>query len=295
MGAVPALSKENMMDRIIQYATKASLYNGDFGVGGAPWPAAGMGYVFVTADGQLTVVDGGHGEDAEGLLSLLSAVTGEDVPTVSRWIVTHPHMDHYGALREIAAREELRGRVTVQELWWYFPAEFRDRNGKAPCERANRHMEEIRTSLGAVGHTPRIGETAETGDLTLTVLFVPIDCRWINNPNSLSLIFKVTSPRKTVLITGDAFSDTLGYCAERYGTSLRADILQMPHHGLCDTGHEEFYRLVGADTLLVPISEAGERTMKSGIYGDATAANLVAEGMAETVHRAFEGTVSVPL
>ena len=283
------------MDRIIQYSTKASLYNGDFGVGGAPWPAAGMGYVFVTGDRQLMVVDGGHGEDAEALLALLSEVTGEERPTVSRWIVTHPHMDHYGALREIAAREELRERVNVGELWWYFPAEFRDRNGKAPCERANRHMEEIRTALGAVEHTPKTGETAVVGDLTLTVLFVPVDCGWINNPNSLSLIFKVSSPRKTVLMTGDAFSDTLGYCAERYGAALRADILQMPHHGLCDTGHEGFYRLVGADTLLVPISEAGERTMKSGIYGDATAANLVAEGMAETVYRAFEGTITILL
>ena len=35
--------------------------------------------------------------------------------------------------------------------------------------------------------------------------------------------------------------------------------------------------------------------MKSGIYGDATAANLVAEELATTVLRAFEGTVTVEL
>jgi hypothetical protein len=35
--------------------------------------------------------------------------------------------------------------------------------------------------------------------------------------------------------------------------------------------------------------------MKSGIYGDATAANLVAEERATRIHRAFEGTVAVEL
>lgn len=35
--------------------------------------------------------------------------------------------------------------------------------------------------------------------------------------------------------------------------------------------------------------------MRSGIYGEATAANPVAEELAATVYRAFEGTVAVEL
>ena len=96
-------------------------------------------------------------------------------------------------------------------------------------------------------------------------------------------------------LTGDAFADILGYCAERYGEALKSDILQLPHHGLCDTGLPAFYRLAGAETLLIPISEAGDRCMRSGIYGEATAANPVAEELAATVHLAFEGTVAVEL
>jgi glyoxylase-like metal-dependent hydrolase (beta-lactamase superfamily II) len=281
------------MSQLFQYCTRASLYNGPFG-DGSPWPAAGMGYVFVTEDRHLIVVDGGHGADAGAFLELLCEIAG-GAPAVDLWIVTHPHGDHYGAIREIAAREELRKTVTVKELWWYFPPEFRDWNGKAPCEAANRHLREICASLGAVEHTPRIGETVTVGGLRLDMLFVPVDCSEIHNPNSLSLIFTVKSPDKTVLITGDAFADTLGYCAERYGEALKSDILQLPHHGLCDTGLPDFYRLVGAETLLIPISEAGDRCMRSGIYGDATAANLVAEKMAAKIHRAYEGTVAVEL
>ena len=281
------------MPKLIQYRTLASLYNGPFG-DGSPWPAAGMGYVFVTENRHLIVVDGGHGADAEPFLDLLTEAAGE-TPVVDLWMVTHPHGDHYGALREIATREDLRGRVSVKELWWYFPPEFRDGKGKAPCEGANRHLREICTALGAVEHAPRIGETVTVDGLTLEMLFVPTNSEEIRNPNSLSLIFTVKSWAKTALITGDAFADTLGYCAERYGEALKCDILQLPHHGLCDTGLPAFYRLAGAETLLIPISEAGDRCMRSGIYGEATAANLVAEELAATVHRAFEGTVAVEL
>ena len=281
------------MSKLIQYRTLASLYNGPFG-DGSPWPAAGMGYVFVTPNRHFIVVDGGHEADAEPFLELLREVAGE-APIVDLWIVTHPHGDHYGAIREIAAREELRETITVKELWWYFPPEFRDRSGKAPCEGANRHLREVSASLGAVEHAPRIGETVTVEDVTLEILFVPIDCSEIHNPNSLSLIFTAKSPRKTALITGDAFSDTLGYCVEHYGAALRCDILQLPHHGLCDTGLPDFYRLANAHTLLIPISEAGDRCMRSGIYGDATAANLVAEELATVIHRAFEGSVAVEL
>lgn len=281
------------MPKLIQYRTLASLYNGPFG-DGSPWPAAGMGYVFVTENRHLIVVDGGHGADAEPFLDLLTEAAGE-TPVVDLWMVTHPHGDHYGALREIATREDLRGRVSVKELWWYFPPEFRDGKGKAPCEGANRHLREVCAALCAVEHIPRMGETATVDGLTLEMLFVPTDCGEIHNPNSLSLIFTVKSSVKTALITGDAFADTLGYCAERYGEALKCDILQLPHHGLCDTGLPAFYRLAGAETLLIPISEAGDRCMRSGIYGEATAANLVAEELAATVHRAFEGMVAVEL
>ena len=77
------------MDKLIQYSTKASRYDGEFG-GDAGWPAAGMGYVFVTEENRLIVVDGGHGEDAEALLHLLRELKGEETPTVDLWIVTPP-------------------------------------------------------------------------------------------------------------------------------------------------------------------------------------------------------------
>ena len=282
------------MDKLIQYPTRASLYNGEFG-GEAGWPAAGMGYVYVIDEARAVVVDGGHGEDAEDLPALLRKATGKDIPTVDLWIITHPHLDHYGAIRELASREDLRGRVLIGEIMWYFPAEFRDRNGNAVCVKANGHMAEIREALGAAAHHPVEGERITVGGLELTVLFVPFHCGGLTNPNSLSLIFTVKSHRKTVMMTGDACPVTMGYCVKRYGTTLKSDVLQLPHHGLCDTGNAEFYRLVGAKTLLIPISEAGDRAMRSGMYGEATAVNSVADELAAEVYRAYEGYREIEL
>ena len=77
---------------------------------------------------------------------------------------------------------------------------------------------------------------------------------------------------------------------ERYGENLRSHILQMPHHGLCDTGHLEFYKLVDAKVVLIPISVAGDRSMHSDMYSfESRKANLFAEENAEKVYKAFEG------
>lgn len=90
------------MEKLIQYCTKASLYDGPFDsvVG---WAAAGMGYLFKTANGHLVVVDGGNCEDAEAFVSLLEMNASTALPEIDLWIITHPHGDHYGALLEIAA------------------------------------------------------------------------------------------------------------------------------------------------------------------------------------------------
>ena len=278
------------MEKMIQYCTNASLFDGDF-IGAGAWPAAGMGYVFVSENNRLIVVDGGHGVDAEALTDLLTEQAGGGIPSVDLWIVTHPHGDHYGALQEIAAREDLRKRINVKEMVYYFPEEFRSKNGKAPCGKANRHIESICQSLGTPARVPTEGERIRVDSLELTFLFVPTDCSCIDNPNSLSLIFTVQGSRHRVMMTGDAFSDTLRYCVEHYEEALQCDILQLPHHGLCDTGYPDFYRLVNAKVLFDPISKAGDEAMKSGFYGDLTAANLVAEELAEEIHYAYEGTL----
>jgi len=108
------------MAKLIQYRTNASLYDGAFDstVG---WAAAGMGDVIVTDNKKLIVIDGGFGDDAEGILSILQSNTESEIPHVDLWIITHPHHDHCGAMRELACNENFRSKLTVGKIIYWFP------------------------------------------------------------------------------------------------------------------------------------------------------------------------------
>lgn len=280
---------------LIQLPTQACLYDGPFG-GQAGWPAAGMSYVIVTACKRLIVIDGGHGEDAESLLSYLEATTHAK-PCVDVWIITHPHKDHYGALLEIASHSELSSRVAVKEVLYHFPANFRNARGKPVCEGAENALTQACLSLGACPRAPHTGEDIRLDDVALTFLFCPTSeqASKFKNPNSLSLIFTIQGLRRRVMMTGDACPLTMQFCMDTYGETLACDVLQIPHHGLCDTGHEGFYSAVKAKELLIPISVVGDRAMKSGEYGEATRANDLAVAQAEILHLAYRGVCEIEI
>ena len=113
------------MGKFIQYCTGASLYDGTFDSSG--WPAAGMGYIIVTESGRLIVVDGGFGSDAEALLALMEEQSGGKKPEAALWIITHPHMDHYGAIQAIGRNPALADRVRIGKIVYRFPMEFADK------------------------------------------------------------------------------------------------------------------------------------------------------------------------
>ena len=115
--------------------------------------------------------------------------------------------------------------------------------------------------------------------------------------NHLSLIFTVQGKGKKVMMTGDTYYRTMQIVLWRYRdkAQLACDIMQLPHHGLCDSGNLEFFKTVNAKTLLIPTCIAGDRTMHSDMYGDDPADNNWAEDNAEIVHKSFEGTVEILL
>lgn len=278
------------MAKLIQYRTHASLYDGAFDAT-VGWAAAGMGYLIVTDGGRLIVIDGGFAEDVDDLLALMTKYTGEAVPTVDLWIITHPHGDHYFALKELAKTPD---RVKIKMLMYHFPEEFRDRKGNG-CMGAIRDLDAVAAAFRPQVKLPQVDEHIEVDGMDIHVLYTPTDCSILNNPNQLSLIFTVQGPQKKLMITGDAYSRNMQIAVWRYDKALKCDILQLPHHGLCDTGNMDFYKRVDAETVLIPISTAGDRTMRSDMYGDAPKVNRFAEDNAKTVYKAFEGTVEMVL
>lgn len=289
------------MAKLIQYRTNASLYDGAFDsqVG---WAAAGMGDVIVTENKKLIVIDGGFGDDAEGILSILRSNTDSEIPHVDLWIITHPHHDHCGAIRELASNENFRSKLTVGKIVYWFPEDFCGKDGKAGALLgANEHMEQVCEAFGAEYHRPSLDEKMSVDGIEIHFLYVPDDCSILNtgggNSNLCSLIFTVGSANKKAMITGDAYHRSMQMTVWRYHKKLKCDILQMPHHGLCDSHNIEFYHEVNAETVLIPISAAGYRTMHSDMYADREGRNnnLWAENNAERIFKAFECTAEIEL
>ena len=279
---------------LIQYQTKASLYDGPFDrVAG--WSAAGMGYLIKTDGGKLIAIDGGYPNDAESFLELIES-NSYGKPCVDLWIITHPHGDHYYALLEIARREELKQRLCVNTVLYHFPEEFKMNKpmGEDVAKRKE-NMEFICASLGAKAYTPSVDEKIVIDNTELHFLYTPTDCSILNNPNQFSLIFTVQGPKKKLMITGDAFKRNLQIAVWRYDKALKCDILQMPHHGLCDTGLADFYKRVDAKTVLIPISIAGDRCMSSDMYKDLPLVNRQAQDNADEVYKSFEGNVEIEI
>ncbi|MBE6608707.1 MAG: MBL fold metallo-hydrolase [Ruminococcaceae bacterium] len=287
------------MEKLIQYRTKESLYDGPFN-GKVGWHAAGMGYIIVTENGKLIVIDGGCPNDTEDFLALLEENAGGKKPTVELWIITHPHGDHDGVLNTIANDPDLLSRVEIKEIVYRFPNEFCDKNGNFVNIQSNENMQNVLFLTGAKGHMPELDEKISVDGMEIHFLYHAYDCKLINgiaNCNVCSLIFTVQAKNKKIMFTGDAYMRNMQVVAWLYKGKLKCNILQMPHHALCDTGLIEFYKEVNADIVLEPTCIAGDRAMHSELYCNTeyARANAWAELNAKAVHKTFEGTVEFEL
>ena len=281
------------MSKLIGFCTGGSMYDGPFNseVG---WHAAGMGYIFQNDDGMLIVVDGGNTQDSEPFFELLQKCSGSKKVTVDYWIITHPHNDHYFCLREICNRNDISKLLEVKNLVYHFPNDL-EQTMPGCCVRGIRDMEHIAHILGANTVYPHVKEKIFAGRTEIEFLYVFDGKEQVDNGNGLSLIFTITDDQR-IMITGDAFKPSLSRVAEEYGERLKSDILQLPHHALCDTGVLEFYKCVDAKTTLLPTCIAGYAAMNEDEnYRIHNTANKYAEDNAHIVYKSFEGTFEIQL
>jgi len=280
-----------VMAKLIQYCTEGSKLQGEF-----KWQAAGMGYVILTDNGKLSVIDGGHRADAKPLVELIKEVSGKDVPTVDLWIITHPHGDHFGALAEISENEALLKTVKIKELCFKNPEEFywgKPENRRSLCRELN-EMKELASRLGAMHHIPETDETVILDSLKIKFYYVTDAADEPSDPNELSLVFSVEGANKKVMFTGDAYKKTLLMALERYGDELKSDAVQLAHHAL-NGGSTEFYRAVDAKIAFVPISEPGDLSMKEEKHLECNRHNRFAAENAETLYKAYNGNAEIEI
>ena len=287
--------------KLVGFCTEASKYDGVFDSSG--WTAAGMGYFIRTESGSLIVIDGGNTEDAVKFYKLLKKYSLTEHITVDYWILTHPHSDHVNCLIEMSEYKYMMDGMTIKNLVYDFPTELKEGTDATIPIYYKEKFDSIAQQIGANVIQPQKNQKIELSDATIEFLYVPSynkDYKNITNINQLSLIFTVTTSKK-IMFTGDAFEKSLKSVSNSYlfnSSALDCDILQMPHHFLCDTGYKSFYDKVNAETLLLPACKSGYEAMKnSDEYKDnpKNKINLAAESKAEKVYKAFEGNFEIDI
>ena len=229
----------------------------------------GMSYAIRLPDGRFIVIDGGRDfePDRARLWKCLSEDSPEEKPVIAAWILTHPHSDHY--LCFIGFMEEYGDRVEVERYILNFPEgddivhypklekkdkRFEDASGKTNIPKM---WEQIKKS-GGVAYTAHTGQTYNISGASLEILASMDDTiHRSTNINASSLVIRMELCGQVILWATDAsFSDAR--LPEKFGDQLRADILQVPHHGFqCGTAEAMIrgYDIIRPKVCLLAVSE----------------------------------------
>ncbi len=199
--------------------------------------AQGMCYAIVSNTGRLILIDGGNMGNADQVNSII-AIWGMHVEA---WIITHPHPDHIDAFRYVYPGAsgvidaiydngmDYEAYAAVAN-WWDHP------ESQGLYLEMTAGSEKV-TSINA-------GDCLDFG--TLKIMFYHAYDTYEESMgdvcNNASLVFKVEAGGKSMLFTGDCIR-TAAYdkIMQTYGEdALKADYLQMPHHGYTRAFPDEY-------------------------------------------------------
>ncbi len=220
-------------------------------------PAQGQAdcHLLEFADGSRVLIDPGEAWDARG--TALAHLRRLGIKRLDLVIISHFHLDHYCALREILRSGIRVGKVVinvpdkrsaVREIPWgcnlndvyALLGNLQDRGITLLVPKAGDRIHEVRTADGNVSG-------------------IDVLCCYdgVNSPlgltdvNDTSIILRVFHGPTRAMFTGD-MNHALGAFLAKSDVDLRAELLKAPHHGTEGCAPDEFFARVGAKVVLVP-------------------------------------------
>lgn len=229
----------------------------------------GMSYVIRLSDGRFLVIDGGREliPDADRLMACLQESAQEKKTVIAAWIFTHPHPDHYYCFFSFLERH--RERVEIQKIFLNFPEadalEYypklvspRSREAGITVNAQMLRLQETIRELNVPVYYPHTGQVYRMGDATLEILASMDDTVGLSeNINAASLVIRMELGGQITLWATDA-SFEAARLPQRYGNYLKADILQVPHHGFgigAPAANIAGYQLIAPQVCLLPVSD----------------------------------------
>jgi hypothetical protein len=206
-----------------------------------------LGVVFVSPTGQVAVVDGGSPAEAQALHDIISRYGGE----VASWMITHAHLDHFGALMGLLERPA-DARPKIRSLRFSFPScdWIKEREPKQ-LGHAERFLQ-VLASSGVKTDAAEPGEICDLGGGTKFFALNDFDPSVVRHAiNNTSICFSVEHGGRRILIPGDLSVDGGNRLMKLMPEKLPHEIIFMAHHGQQGV-NKAFYGMVKPKVAIWP-------------------------------------------
>ncbi len=217
-------------------------------------------FIIRLSDGRFVVIDGGLNYEKNWKTiyeQLCSQNPSEGKPVIAAWILSHAHVDHYGAF--IGFAEHFASKVMLEHVVLNIPSYATySKNLEAAdvtpgmTEMITRVKQTISTCYsGTKIIIPHAGQILWFGDAMVDMLYTHEDLSpsVMTVTNSSSLIYTVTIAGQRIAILNDAHDDASTIVYRMYGDTLKSDLVQVAHHGY-NGGNTGMYLKIAADTAL---------------------------------------------
>lgn len=184
-----------------------------------------MGYIIKTDNNKIIVIDGGLKEDAPSLINKINENGGE----VEAWFLTHPHMDHIGAFQEIVETSNVKINnvyTTLNELSWY---EEYEKNRISEIKEFFSIIENEK--IKDKKHDVSLNEKIKIDNIECEILGIKNPEITINPINNSSMVIKMKTHSKNIIFLADTGVESGQKLLKNQKEKLKADIVQMAHHG----------------------------------------------------------------
>jgi len=258
----------------------------------AQTPSQMNSYVILTDNGKLCVVDGGTPGDAPYLRGFLAALGNE----VEAWFISHPHIDHMGALNELL---KAPGDLKIHTIYHSeLSASFLEQHEAGAKPLTTAFYNNMRAFKGTVVNLTKPGLLLKIGNTRIKILGTKNEEISANAYNNQSVIIKVWDARKSVLFLGDLGVEGGNKLLNGpYRNELDCDYLQMAHHGQNGV-NEDFYRAIKFEGCLWPTprwlhdNDAG-KGYNTHIWKTVEIRNLMDEKGIRKHYRMFDGLIKI--
>ncbi len=184
-----------------------------------------MGYLIITPEKKLIIVDGGKVEDAPQLVQLINQYGGK----VDHWLLTHPHDDHVGAFATILLSHK---EISVRTCHASFPDEQWLKKYSGQRFKDYLLVKKALQDTGIPIIKTYAGQKITLVGVTIEVLSDINPEITKNGVNNSSIVYRIHDYHKSMLFLGDLGvegGDKLFHSS--FAEKLRSDYVQMAHHG----------------------------------------------------------------